>query len=247
MPSFGSLDQDRYTFLGIDGQDLVLKDLPISERSRFLMWYSRFKIQWSIFKSQYPNGSLQLAYDEETLGDGNQIVTNPAHYPSIKWVVDHLLNLAGISINNVGLDLVYALLVEYREQGYSILDQLWLNHPEIELEDSDADPLPGCVDQAEQMISELMRAGYKGADIQYCIEVMPYRELQTALRLAAKSHQKESESDPLTPAKPNGKKRPDSIIKNTSEADMQKLASEFFQKFDTDVNRIGSMSEQNGS
>ena len=185
MPTYGSLEQDRYTFIGINGAEISVKDLPISEKSHFMMWYSRFKVQWQMFKEEFPNGTLQLAYDEETLGDDGELIDNVAHYPSIKWVVDHLMRLAGIPLDNVSLDIVYVLLVDYRGEGHSVFDQIWLNHPKVELPKNSTVELPNLIDQAEHLFAELLRAGYKPDDIKYCLNVMPERELQLALKLVA--------------------------------------------------------------
>lgn len=151
-----------------------------------MMWYSRFQVLWSIFKAEYPSGTLQQAYDEKTIEDGT-LTPNPLHCAPLKWALEHLCDMAGVPIDNAGLDTIYAILIDYRETGMSVFDHLWVNHPEIKLKNNDSEPLPDRIGEATVLLSQLLGAGHDASNIQYCLEALPYRELISALKLQAQA------------------------------------------------------------
>ncbi|MEM6432379.1 MAG: hypothetical protein AAF773_00760 [Cyanobacteria bacterium P01_D01_bin.115] len=185
MATYGSLERDRFVFIGIDDREIVVKDLPTSQRDKFMFWYSRLKVQWGIFSEEFPGGTLQQAYDYDTIGDDGKLTHNPHHYPSIRWAVDYLMAMAGVPMNAVGLDIVYGLLFDWRETGKSVFDHLWVNHPKIELDDPGA-PLDESISSATHLLSQFLSMGYTAETIQYCLDVVPQRELQTAMQLSLK-------------------------------------------------------------
>ena len=193
MATIGTLDQDRYEIEYTDGATFVLKGLPLSERDRFLMWYGRFKLLWAACKSLYPGGTLQSFYDPEYIdAETHKLTPNPLYNRHLAWAVDLLLEARGIDLDRIDLDVAYGLLVSYRGEP-SVFDQLLVNYPRT----ADGKPLPPNRDAATDFMGQMLAIGASAADIEWCLDKVPCRELQQAMQVAAEAA-KESPSKPDT-------------------------------------------------
>jgi len=240
MSTIGTLDQDRYEIGLTDGGTTLLCGLPLSERSRFLMWFARFKFLWSAMKSLYPGGTFQAFYDAECIDEENKVISNPLHNSGLAWIVDHLLKSRNIPVDRIDADTAYALLVSYRGEP-SVFDQLLVNYPR----DPNGKPLPRNQDAELQFIGQMLSTGASSADIEWCKNHLPYRELQQALMMAQDVLSEDSDRPSPTPKnkpQPRGKQSPLNPFGESKEESKQQrdsrltnCAQAFARDFGTDV------------
>jgi hypothetical protein len=234
MASIGTLNQDRYEIELTDRSTMILAGLPLSERSRFLMWFARFKVLWTSSKSLHPLGTFQAFYDAEYIDDEGKLTPNPLYNSGLAWVIDHLLSLRGIPLDRIDADTAYALLVNYRGEP-SVFDQLLVNYPR----DPDGKPLAPNQDAAIDFMGKMLATGASAEDIKWCLDHVPSRELQQALMVAAESVEENKASDNKPLSKRESKSDRNERLTRCAEAFAKEFETQIFKAPDVEARMCG--------